>query len=146
MISLGLDFFAQYGTVANPISNDMISFYEVFRQGTNISLEEEKTMILQPGYLYLINYVFLGTPEPDGYIQILPHINHQPGLLYSTFSSSANTRNASVAASFTTNAAWNDAAVLEFMLTYSETTRNINISGTVSITPIIAKRKGNLCR
>lgn len=140
------NFFAQYGTVTNPSSGDMISFYESFRQGAQISLEEEKTIILQPGYLYLVNYVFLGTPEPEGYLEIVPHINGQPGLLYSFFSASGNTRNASAAASFTTNAALSEAAMVEFRITYSEITRNINLSGTVSITPIIGSISEILCK
>ena len=61
-----IDFFAQYGTSSNPTSGSFIPLNAIFRRGDEIHLEEETQIVLAPGYLYLIDYVFLATPEADG--------------------------------------------------------------------------------
>ena len=56
-----IDFFAQYGTSSNPASGSFIPLNAIFRRGDEIHLEEETQIVLAPGYLYLIDYVFLAT-------------------------------------------------------------------------------------
>lgn len=135
--------YAQYGTIGRYPSGNYLSFYEVFRKGTEISLEEDQTIVLQPGYLYLIDYVFLATTGSQQRLQILPYINQQPGLLYSVFSISGNEDNVSTAASFTTNAAWDEAAQLEFRVTAGNESGTVtaDLQGAVSVTPLIRKRE-----
>ena len=135
------DSFAQYGTVGRVPSGSYLSFYEVFREGTDISLEEEQTIILQPGFLYLIDYIFLATIGPGNRFQVIPYINQQPGLLYSVFSISGNEDTATGAGSFTTNAAWDDAAELRFRVTAGSDAGTVDAGGqgAVSITPLIRR-------
>lgn len=132
-----IDFFAQYGTSSNPASGSFIPLNAIFRRGDEIHLEEETQIVLAPGYLYLIDYVFLATPEADGFMEIIPYINGTPRLLYSFFAPTGAERNTSASAGFTTNEAATSEARLSFRLDYPATTRNIDISGTVSITPLM---------
>ena len=76
-----IDFFAQYGTSSNPASGSFIPLNAIFRRGDEIHLEEETQIVLAPGSLYLIDYVFLATPEADGFMEIIPYINGTPRLL-----------------------------------------------------------------
>ena len=135
------DSFAQYGTVGRVPSGSYLSFYEGFREGTDISLEEEQTIILQPGFLYLIDYIFLTTIGPGNRFQVIPYINQQPGLLYSVFSISGNEDTATGAGSFTTNAAWDDVAELRFRVTAGSDAGTVDagVQGAVSITPLIRR-------
>ena len=73
-----IDFYAQYGTSYNGASGTYVSFFPVFQEGDGIRLENDTTISLKPGYLYLIDFIFLGTAEADGYMQILPYINGSP--------------------------------------------------------------------
>ena len=73
-----IDFYAQYGTSYNGASGTYVSFFPVFQEGVGIRLENDTTISLKPGYLYLIDFIFLGTAEADGYMQILPYINGSP--------------------------------------------------------------------
>lgn len=133
-------FFAQYFTISNPASNSFLPLNEHFNYGDGISLADEYTISLAPGYLYQIDYVFLATPEADSYIEIIPHINGVPRLVYAYFAPSGSARNASAAAGFTTNEAADNPAALAFHISYPQQTRNIDISGAVSVTPLIAVR------
>ena len=81
-----IDFFAQYGTSSNPTSGSLIPLNAIFRRGDEIHLEGDiDRPCTAPGYLYLIDYVFLATPEADGFMEIIPSINGTPRLLYSFF-------------------------------------------------------------
>ena len=131
-----IDFYAQYGTSYNGASGTYVSFFPVFQEGDGIRLENDTTISLKPGYLYLIDFIFLGTAEADGYMQILPYINGSPRLLYSFFAPAGTERNTSASGSFTTNAAISSEVQLSFRLTYSSITRNIDLSGAVSVTPL----------
>lgn len=128
--------FAQFGVQSNPASGTELPMFPLFRQGTHIILDSSK-IILSPGYLYLIDYIFLATTEINSYMQITPVINGARNLLYSFFApSGAQERNAAASGSFTTNAAGSKEASLSFYLTYPEAVRNIDISGTVSVTQL----------
>lgn len=129
-------FYAQYGVNSNQPSGENLRFFTVFQEGDGIKLSGDNRILLAPGYLYLIDYVFLATTEADSYMQILPYINGSPQLLYSVFSPSGAERNTFVSAGFTTNKALEQEAELQLMLTYSEAVRNIDITGAVSITPV----------
>lgn len=132
------NFYAQFAVHANPASGLELPMTVVFQNGNQIQLEEDSQILLAPGYLYLINYIFLATPEAGGCMQITPKINDTLRLLYACFAPAGNiARNASASGSFTTNEALIQEASLSFNLTYPATVRNIDISGAVSVTPLI---------
>lgn len=132
-----IDSFAQYGVTANPPSGSALPMRTVFQEGDAIRLGSDTEILLQPGYLYLVNYLFLATPGADGYMQILPRIDGNPGLLYSFFAPAGSSRNASASGSFTVRAAGPEDGTLIFVLTYAGPTSNIDISGAVSVTPLL---------
>lgn len=131
-----IDFYAQYGASYNGASGTNLAFFPAFQKGEGIQLENDTTILLTQGYLYLIDYIFLATPEPNGYMQIVPYINGTPRLLYSFFAPAGTERNASASGSFTTNEAISSEAQLSFHLTYSSEAKNIDLSGAVSVTPL----------
>lgn len=131
-----LNFYAQFGASNNSASGTYLDFFPVFQEGNGIQLENDTTILLAPGYLYLINYLFLATPEANNYMQILPYINGSPRLLYSFFAPAGAERNTSASGSFTTNEAISAEGRLSFRLTYSPGTRNIDLTGAVSVTPL----------
>lgn len=128
-------FYAQFGVSANPASGSFLPLFRIFG-GEEIGIRDNNTVVLPPGYLYLVNYVFQAVPEADSYFQIVPYLNGSPRLITSFFAPSGTERNASAAGSFTTNEAAGAAAELAFSLTYPEKVRNIDITGTVSVTPL----------
>lgn len=131
-------FFAQFAVQANPPSRTDLPMTIYFQEGDQIRLSQENQIILSPGYLYLVNYLFLATPEADGYMQIVPKINNTLRLLYSSYAPAGSIgRNATASGSFTTNEALTGEALLSFSLTYPSTVRNIDITGVVSVTPLI---------
>lgn len=127
--------YAQYGVNANPPSGSDLPMFPIFEAGGKTSLSEN-TITLEPGYIYLINYVFLATTEAENYFQIVPYLNGQAALLYSSFAPANGYRNTTAAAGFTTDQALETRAELRFRLTYPSGVRNIDISGAVSITPV----------
>lgn len=131
------DFYAQYRVIASPASGGFLALSEAFRKGEGISLANDNVIVLSPGYLYLISYLFLGTPESDSYMEIVPYINGTPRLLYSFFAPTGSERNTSAAGSFTTVEADGAGAELSFRLTYPDVVRNIDITGSVSVTPLM---------
>lgn len=131
------DFYAQFGVFSNPESGSHLSFYEIFRRGDGISLENSDTIVLRPGYLYLINYIFLATPEPGNFMQIIPSVNGTLRFQYSFFAPAGNERNTSASGSFTINEAILDEASIQIQITYPEGVNNIDISGSVSVTPLM---------
>lgn len=133
----GPDFYAQFGVASSLSSGSNIPFYEVFKSGDGIYLEDEETIILTQGYLYLIEYLFIATPEPGNYMEIVPAINGTPRLNYAFFAPAGNARNVSASGGFTTNEAAAAEARLTMRLTYPAEVRNIDISGSVSVTPLM---------
>lgn len=131
------DFFAQYSVLASPPSRSDLPFRPVFQKGESIHLDGETEIALKAGYLYLIDYIFLATPEAGGYFEIVPRINGSLRLLYAFFAPAGSERNASASGSFTTNEAASEDITLSFNLTYPDTVRNIDISGAVSVTPLM---------
>lgn len=135
------DFYAQFSVLANPPSNTDLPLSILFEGGNQIVLHQNSEITLPAGYLYLIDYLFLATPEANGYMQITPKINGSLNTLYSYFApAGSQERNVSASGSFTTNAAASENATLSFHLTYPATVRNIDISGTVSVTPLMKIR------
>lgn len=132
-----IDFFAQYGVATDGPSGSLLPYLPIFQQGNQIRLEGDDTIVLAAGYLYLINYIFLATLDTNSYMQIVPRINGSLRLYYATFSPTGNSRNTSATASFTTNEAANEDIRLSFTLTYPSTVNEINLTGAVSITPLI---------
>lgn len=130
------DFYAQYRVLGSPVSGSFLPFSETFRKGDRIFLANEATIVLEPGYLYLISYLFLATPEADSYMEIVPYMNGTPRLLYAFFAPTGSERNTSAAGSFTTAEANQGEVELGFKLTYPAQVQNIDISGSVSITPL----------
>lgn len=129
-------FYAQYGVNSNQPSREMLRFFTVFQEGDGIRLSGDDRILLAPGYLYLIEYVFLAVTEADSYMQILPFINGSPQLLYSVFAPSGVERSTFASAGFTTNSALNQEAELQLSLTYSQAVKDIDITGAVSIIPV----------
>lgn len=133
-----IDFYAQYGVQSNPPSGSDLLLFVLFQEGNHIHLNGSSEIILAPGYLYLIDYLFLASPEKNGYMQITPVINGNLNLLYSFFApANGQERNVSASGSFSTNTALSQEVSLSFRLTYPETVRNIDISGAVSVTPLM---------
>lgn len=129
--------YAQYGVTSNPPSGNFLPFFELFEAGALTSLSGTDTIVLDSSYIYLISYIFLATVGENNYFQIVPYLNQNAQLLYSSLvSSSSGTINATAAGSFLTNQASASAAELQFRLTYPPSDRNIDISGAVSITPV----------
>lgn len=135
--------YAQYGVQANPPSKSDLPMAVLFQEGEQISLTDTE-IFLEPGYLYLIDFIFLATPEADSFMQITPKINGMLQLLYSFFAPTGSaSRNASASGSFTVPVTENSASV-SFNLTYPDKVRNIDISGAVSVT-LLHKIKGTKC-
>lgn len=135
-----IDSYAQYMVRANPSSESLLPMTPLFQEGSLVTLNNDTEIRLAPGYLYLINYLFTATPEADGYMQITPRINGALSLLYSFFApSGSGFRDTSASGSFTTNTALDEAAFLNFRLSYPESVRNIDISGAVSVTPLLKR-------
>lgn len=133
----GPDFYAQFGVASSPPSGSNLPFYEVFKSGDGIYLEDEETIILTQGYLYLIEYLFIATPEPGNYMEIVPGINGTLRLNYAFFAPAGSAKNVSASGGFTTNEAAKSDARLTMNLTYPAEVRNIDISGSVSVTPLM---------
>lgn len=132
-----IDSFAQYSVTDSPPSGSFLAMHTVFQEGDAVNLGTETEIILKPGYLYLVDYLFLATPGEDGYMQILPRIDGRPGLLYSFFAPSGSQRNASASGSFTVRVSGEEEGTLNFQLTYAGPTSNIDVSGAVSVTPLL---------
>lgn len=131
-------FYAQYRVQENPSSNPYLSFSPVFQEGDGIVQTSPTEILLSAGYLYLIDFLFLATPKVNGFFQVTPRINDTLQLLYSAFApANATEQNATASGSFTTNLAASEDATLSFRLSYGTTVQNIDISGAVSITPLI---------
>lgn len=128
--------FAQYGINSNPTSAPFIPYFELFSNGSLISLASNDTISLQRGYIYLIAYTILASPGDGNYFQIVPYINSSPRLLYGTFASANNSPNASISSTFITNEALENPASIQLRITYQKQTTNIDLSGTISIVPI----------
>lgn len=130
------DFYAQFGVMANPDSGSRLPFIQIFNEGEKIYLEDTNTIYLPAGYLYLIDFIFLATPEANSYMEIVPELNGTFRALYSFFAPTGQERNTSASGSFTTNEAATQPLRLRFNLTYPSVVRNIDISGAVSVTPL----------
>lgn len=126
--------YAQYAVQANPPSNSDLPMSILFQEGGQIALMNNTQIVLVPGYLYLVDFIFLATPGTNSYMQITPKINGSLRLLYSFFApSGAASRNTSASGSFTIPTT-DDNAILSFNLTYPNTVTNIDISGAISVT------------
>ena len=135
--------YAQYGVQSNPPSGSDLPMFILFQEGNQISLTNTE-ISLEPGYLYLIDYIFLSTPEVDSFMQITPKIDGSLKLLYSFFAPTGSAaRNTSASGSFTIPVSENN-TTLSFNLTYPETVRNIDISGAISVT-VLHKINDNRC-
>lgn len=126
----------QYGVASNPPSNSFLQYFKLFGNGNLTYIENDTSIILVKGYVYSISYIFLATPEVDNYYQIVPYINDSARLLYAAFAPANVRRNVSASGSFITNEALSNTAKLQFSITYPPETRNIDISGAISIIPI----------
>ncbi len=125
--------YAQYGVQANPPSKSDLPMLVLFQEGNLISLSNTE-ILLEPGYLYLVDFIFLASLEADSYMQITPKIDGRLKLLYSVFAPTGSaSRNTSASGSFTIPVL-DDRAVLTLNLTYPNTVSNIDISGAVSVT------------
>lgn len=132
-----IDSYAQYNVSANPPSGSSIPMRTTFQEGEAVSLQEETNIILQPGYLYLVDYLFLATLEANSYMEIVPRINGRLGLTYAFFAPTGSSRNTSASGSFTMKVSDTGGGMLSFDLTYPEAVKSIDISGTISVTPLL---------
>lgn len=136
--------YAQFGVQSSPQSNSNIPMSVIFQEGSQIILMDTE-IVLVPGFLYLIDFIFLATPEADSYMQITPKINGALKLLYSFFAPTGSaSRNTSASGSFTIPVP-EDNTTLTFNLTYPATVRNIDISGAVSVTALHKLKKEGCC-
>lgn len=128
--------YAQYGVLANPPSNSDLPMSVLFQEGGQIALMNNTEIVLVPGYLYLVDFIFLASPGANSYMQITPKIDGSLKLGYSFFAPSRTVSpNTSASGSFTVPVADNN-AILSFSLTYPPAVTNIDISGAVSVTMI----------
>lgn len=126
--------YAQYGVQSNPPSNSDLPMFILFQEGGQIALMNNTEIVLVPGYLYLVDFIFLATPGINSFMQITPKIDGSLRLLYSFFAPSGSASpNTSASGSFTVPVI-DDNAILSFNLTYPATVTNIDISGAVSVT------------
>lgn len=127
--------FSQYAVQSNPPSKTDIPMTILFQEGEQITLKTTE-ILLEPGYLYLINFIFLTTLETDSYMQITPKINGSLRLLYSVFVPTGSvSRNTSATGGFTIPVSENTSTV-SFSLTYPNTVKNIDITGAISVTAL----------
>lgn len=129
------DFCAQYAVAASPASGSNLPFIRQFSYRDRITLADSTTIRLPEGYLYLISYVFIATPEAGNFFEVVPQMNGVRAL-YGFYAPAGQMRNASASASFTTDEALASPLDLSIRLTYPAGVRNIDISGAVSITPL----------
>lgn len=135
--------YGQFGVQSNPPSNTDIPMFVLSQEGNEIVLSDSK-IILSPGYLYLIDFIFLATPGVNSYMQVTPKIDSIPRLLYSFLApSGAGSPNTSASGSFTVPVS-GDNTVLSFYLTYPDTVRSIDISGIISVT-MLHKIRNTIC-
>lgn len=126
--------YAQYGVQSSPPSNSDVPMSVLFQEGGQIALMNNTQIVLVPGYLYLVDFIFLAAPGADSYMQITPKIDGVLRLLYSFFAPSGSASgNTSASGSFTIPVLQNS-AILSFGLTYPNTAANIDLSGAVSVT------------
>lgn len=136
--------YAQYSVQSNPPSNTEIPMTILFQEGNQITLRTTK-ILLEPGYLYLINFIFLATPEADSFMQITPKIDGTLRLLYSVFAPTGSaSRNTSATGSFTIPVS-EDTSTVSLNLTYPDTVKNIDLTGSISVT-VLHKLSVNKCR
>lgn len=136
----GINAYAQYVITGSPDSGGYLSFYPQFEEG-NLTFSNNDVIRLSSGFIYLVNYVTQATPEANQYYQLVPYINGQPRLNYSSIGTAAATfRNASAAGSFLVEESSEDDVTLQIQVTYPEATNHIDVSGIFSILPIAAKR------
>lgn len=127
--------YAQYGVQSSSSSGSELPLFSLFQEGQQISLSATK-IALEPGFLYLVNFIFLATPEPDSYVQITPVIDGSLKSMYSFFAPTGSAaRNASTSGSFTLPVS-GSSSTLSFSAAYPDTVRNIDLSGSVSVTAL----------
>ena len=128
--------YAQYAVQTSPPSATDLAMTVLFQEGEQVSLKSSTEILLEPGYLYLIDFIFLATPEADSFMQITPRIDGSLQLLYSVFAPTGSaSRNTSATGSFTIPVSRESTAV-SFSLTYPDTVRNIDITGAISVTSL----------
>lgn len=135
--------YAQYSVQSNPPSNTDIPMTILFQEGKQITLKTTE-ILLEPDYLYLINFMFLATPEADSFMQITPKINGTLRLLYSVFAPTGSaSRSTSATGSFTIPVN-KDTSIVSLNLTYPDTVKNIDLTGSISVT-VLHKLSVNRC-
>lgn len=127
--------YAQYGVQSNPPSNTDIPMTVLFQEGKQITLKTTE-ILLEAGYLYLINFIFLATPEADSFIQITPKIDGSLRLLYSVFASTGSASRNTSATGGITIPVYENTSIVSFSLTYPDTAKNIDITGAISVTAL----------
>lgn len=133
-----IDFYAQYRAFSALPSGSLLLLRPVFQHDDRIRLEGDDTIVLTRGCLYLVNYVFLATLEPNSYMEVVPKIDDSLRLLYAFFAPTGSaSRNTSASGSFTTNEAAERDIRLSFSLTYPSEVSPVDLSGAVSVTPLM---------
>lgn len=135
--------YAQYSVQSNSPSNTDIPMTVLFQEGKQITLKTTE-ILLEPGYLYLINFILLATPEADSFMQITPKIDGTLRLIYSVFAPAGSaSRNTSATGSFTIPVS-RDTSTVSLNLTYPDTVKNIDLTGSISVT-VLHKLFVNKC-
>lgn len=128
--------FAQFAVQTNPPSNTNLDMTILFQEGEQISLKSLTEILLEPSYIYLINFIFLATPEADSFMQITPMVDGTLRPLYSVFAPTGSaSRNTSATGSFTIPVP-ESFTTISFNLSYPDTVRNIDITGAVSVSAL----------
>lgn len=128
--------YAQFGASGSGPSRSNISYLLLSESGGLARPNAPDVLTLEGGYIYQVSYTFLATPEEGQYFQILPFVNGEARLLYSTVASAYGSRNASAAGSFLVTETAEGPAELTLRLSYDPGTNNIDLTGVVAVVPV----------
>ncbi|MBU5627580.1 hypothetical protein KQI82_11730 [Oscillibacter sp. MSJ-2] len=128
--------YAQFGASSNGPSRSDVSYLLLSESGGLARASAPDVLTFERGYIYQVSYTFLATPEEGQYYQILPFVNGEARLLYSTVASACGGRNASAAGSFLVTETAEGPAELTLRLSYGPLTNNIDLTGVVTVVPV----------
>ena len=128
--------YPQFGASGTGPSRSNVSYLLLSESGGLVRAIAPDLLTLERGYIYQVSYTFLATPEEGQYYQILPFINGQARLLYSTVASACGGRNASASGTFLVTETAEGPAELTLQLTYGPGTNNIDLTGVVVVVPV----------
>lgn len=127
----------------NGPTNSYVTLHPLLQAGNLVRQSSDTALTLASGYVYYVSFLALATPETNGFFQLVPWLDEEVQLRLATFSpANAQWRNASTSGSFLIDRTLEEETVLRLQLSYSEQTRNIDLSGSLSIFPVAVGKTG----